>query len=464
MTTNDTLNSPSPADDATDARIDAMARTAGSQLRRPAPERGFAQVKRARRTQQVTRAALGGTIAMAVVAMGAFAANRRTGDIAPVADVTISSTEPQASAPPNPTPTALIPTTAAALPPTTAAPVQPDSTVPPETAVGAPVAAGGAPSVVYVSGGENDTDQMVIDPITGEIIRTEPRDGAVADAARNTLDIPLPIRSVGAVSYDFTEAGYLESSGEAVGDPDRCLQTPVTVTSPAGSALPTSALRFEIGPTSQYIVTASTTCPEAGSAGPNLENRTTVPFETIIQVFDAAHPELPGRLLATQPAGNEVFNITFSGNGRFAAVLTYVGSNPRYFIYDLETGGGIGIAPNCTHSSNRSQVAWDQTAPWVGQSSIAFTASCPDGVKVEIADLMPGGETREISLPNTSADDLATVEVDQQHYTTSTDAWFTACIYTQGRCWIGNSNGELLEIPNVGVASFLPLSEYIQGD
>ena len=471
--TNNTLDNPSPADDAgdaADARIDAMARTAGSQLRRPAPERGFAQVKRARRTQQVTRAALGGTIALAVVAMGAFAVNRRTNDIAPAADVTISSTEPQASAPPNPPPTTAvwptIPTTAAALPPTTAEVTEPGPTAPAATDAGGVVATDD-PSVVYVSTQEDLAEQTLIDPVTGETIRTEPRDGAQADAIRSAgVDLEPPSNSVGGVTYDFTEAGYQEYGGEPIGDPDRCLQTPLTVTSPAGSALPARALQFKISPSRQYVVTASTTCPEAGGAGTNLENRTTLPFETTIQVFDAAHPELPGRPLATQPPSNNVFNVTFSRNGRFAAMLTYVGSGYRYFIYDLETGSSLDIAPDCTHSGDRPQVAYDVHAPWVGQSSIAFGAQCPDGPKVAIADLATG-KIVEIPIPFTPVPDanpVVYVEVDQQHYSTADTAWFTACGYLQSQCWVGNSQGQLIELPNTTVASFLPLSEYIYGD
>ena len=77
MTTERNLDDHSSADDAADARIDAMARNAGRELRRPAPQQGMARVERARRSRQITRVVSGGAAAVVLVAVGIVALNNR---------------------------------------------------------------------------------------------------------------------------------------------------------------------------------------------------------------------------------------------------------------------------------------------------------------------------------------------------------------------------------------------------
>ena len=72
-----------PDRDAVDARIDALARERGSELRRPAPADGLAHVRTVRRRQQVVRTAGGvGVIALLAIGVNAIVTND-DGTVAP---------------------------------------------------------------------------------------------------------------------------------------------------------------------------------------------------------------------------------------------------------------------------------------------------------------------------------------------------------------------------------------------
>lgn len=96
-----------------DDEFERLARSAGAELRRPAPPDGMKRVRTARRRQQVTRSVMAGGAAVLIVGMGTFVALRASddgGDVATLPDPTV----------PEPTPTTVAePTTA---PPGTVAP------------------------------------------------------------------------------------------------------------------------------------------------------------------------------------------------------------------------------------------------------------------------------------------------------------------------------------------------------
>ncbi|MCU1367668.1 MAG: hypothetical protein JWN39_3307, partial [Ilumatobacteraceae bacterium] len=81
-------------DDGADARIDAMARDAGNQLRRPAPVDGPARAQRTRRNKASVRAALAITAAVAVMAVGAVVLTSRDKQTGLVPAISVATTEP----------------------------------------------------------------------------------------------------------------------------------------------------------------------------------------------------------------------------------------------------------------------------------------------------------------------------------------------------------------------------------
>lgn len=112
-----------------DDEFERLARTAGAELRRPAPPDGMQRVRAARRRQQVTRSVVAGGAAAVLVGLGSFVVLRGDddgGDVATLPDPTVSVPEPTVVPTSLPEP---IPTT----PPTS--PSTPPSTVPRNDAV-----------------------------------------------------------------------------------------------------------------------------------------------------------------------------------------------------------------------------------------------------------------------------------------------------------------------------------------
>lgn len=118
--------------DDTEARDDAfeqLARSAGAELRRPAPVDGMRRVRAARRRQQVTKGAVAGGAAVLLVGMGTFVALRGTddsGDLATRPDPTVPEPTVLPTSVPEPSPTT-IPPAPTTIPPT-------PSTIPPNDA------------------------------------------------------------------------------------------------------------------------------------------------------------------------------------------------------------------------------------------------------------------------------------------------------------------------------------------
>jgi hypothetical protein len=130
-----------------DDRFDAFARSAGAELRRPAPADGVAAVRATRRRQQRTRAALAGTAAVVIIAGGAAIALRDeppavTVQPDPTSPATVVTAPPETVAPtvtdgPTTPSPASNPTTTPATPPTV--PATPSTAAPassPELPVG----------------------------------------------------------------------------------------------------------------------------------------------------------------------------------------------------------------------------------------------------------------------------------------------------------------------------------------
>lgn len=474
-----------PVSAATDARVDAMARSAGNELRRPAPENGLTRVHRVRRTQQVTRAALGGTAALALVAVGFLAVNRRKDDVTPADSVPV--TEPQASAPvtvaPPPTadPSTQVPVPTLAAEPTPSAPGTAPAELPEPTSettapgpAGASPAAGslGAPSVIYASSDfesyDNSRTMSLLDPLTGKVTSTEPVDIQRSQEAQAARYRPRRTSAdLGSVGYDFTEATWESDTFNFDLNPntDLCSQNIVTVKAPAGSTLPARARELAIGDDDRFVVTLSAACPEPGI----MDERgigTSTPFEKVLTVFDAQHPERPGRALAsywsdllkgssTLPWGDDV---KLSGNGRFAAVSTLTGAVAGvngYDVFDLETGERLDSGVRCTtnHVSGARFVG-----PWAGASTLVTIDRCADGQTLMMRDVATGEELR---VPVPASDGLVYIEIDYAHFTTPSDAWFTICAPQAKKCSIGH--GSTLTEIDATEAAFVPVGFYPGG-
>jgi hypothetical protein len=455
MNTSTDHNLPSDSD----ARIDELARATGRELRRPAPAYGMSQVHRARRTRQVARGAMGGTAALVVVALGVLGVQHRNRTAAPASDVTVAITEPQDT-------TSV--STAVSIPSPVVQSTPPESKAPDVNASappGGPSAAGPSP-VVYTQGGGDLATETLLDAATGTVLGTQPVDfeksaeawNADAEAHR-AWDF---VTAVGDITYTVDPAHdedgtfLVPESGT-----DACGQVQPEVTGATGSALPKWAFNLGVSRDRRFVVVESATCPEAGqfqqsdfdSAGPR-EIFTDLAFSTTIEVFDAAHPELEGRILATdgQVTPGEPKYPIFSENGRFVSL----GFDA---IFDLETGERIDVAQGCPVSSSRS------FERMVGESSIVFISQCASGDEFVIRDLMPGGA--EVRHPVQATGDGTYVDyfVARTGFTTPTDAWFIACSHTWNGagttstdvCKLGHGSESFVELPGVSNAAFFPL-------
>lgn len=117
--------------DTSDDAFDRLARSAGAELRRPAPADGMQRVRTARRRQQATRSVVAGGAAVLVLGLGTFVALRGTddgGDVATLPDPTV----PEPTVVPTTIPV-VVPTDVPAPTPTTIPPAP--TTVPPNDEV-----------------------------------------------------------------------------------------------------------------------------------------------------------------------------------------------------------------------------------------------------------------------------------------------------------------------------------------
>ena len=442
-----------------DARIDEMARAAGGALRHPAPADGVTRARRSSRTKQTTRLALAGTAVLTLGVVGVVAVGGNDAKHVGPAD-TVASTLPTATS----ADSSVVPTE----PPTTTVP---PSTEPSTTASGP--SAAGAPEVVYATAGsamDITGEQMLIDPNDGSVTGTAGLDpeqsrsvqdelygqGAMQGEPVNDQTRPGELVSrfvIGTITYE-TESLPSEIIGLESQDPnalprfDRCGQSPLVVTGAAHSALPERVATISVTADGRYLVVLSAECPEAGTLA---DGFTTSDYVLTLQVFDAAHPEQPGRQLASERAETCQCSLNgFSHNGRFLALRSFT-NGLRFRVFDLEMGHEIEVADGCEQHFTTFA---DIFGPWVGASSLAILADCGSGLQLLIRDVMPGGGEVRVPLPGSV---ISSAEVDVAHFDRPETAWFTLCSFDAHTCWIGQGNRPLVEIPNVNEASFVPL-------
>jgi hypothetical protein len=447
-----------------DARIDAMARAAGTELRRPAPPDGIARAQRSRRRRQAVRAGVTGTAVVALVGLGVVAMNAR--DDAGVVPATVASTDDTDTS---------VPSSAPATDPTVVAPsttTAPASTAPSTTLSGP--SAVGAPEVVYaITGSPYDAGatQTLIDPTDGTVVGSETVDGERSQAAQaalvgrsamqpvyvNDASDPDLLRyevTVGEIVYGHatlpSEIPTIDDQDpDALPFFDRCEQAELTVQGAAGSVLPARVRRFVVSADGRTMATLSGVCPEAGTLA---DGDQVFPFDVSLQVFDASRPDLAGTVLTDGLDAANTNSITFSPDGRFVAVETYT-DEFGYEIFDLESGEQVDVTGGCTGFGTK----WSRfIGPWIGASSVAIVLDCPEGRQLLVRDLASGQEL-SVDFPVAAENDDLEADVDFAHFDRPDTTWFTMCDFSAQQCWIGTGDRPLIEIPGVTEASFLPL-------
>lgn len=463
-------DTPDTPDRDADARIDALARTAGADLRRPAPADGLARVAKAKQRHQAVRAGAAGTAVIALVAIGTMAL--RGGDENTVVPATVSTVE-------SPETTVV----ASTVPSTTDEPVSSSTEPPPDsssptTSVEVPPNAAGQPSAVYTAATPvafADGDQTLVDPVTGEVLGAEPMD---ADASRAAQDALLGGSSVtGGVreattewfTYDYaiggttftiealpSEVTYLDLFAPATLERfDRCGQSTLVVSGASASAVPMRALGVTFSPDGKWLVTRSVDCPPGTLA----DGAATIDTDFTFQLFDTSDLDTPGRRVFTGVGAAGFDRVTFSPDSRFVALSTF-GETPYQFV-DLADGEPVApFLDDCPTAGTK----WSRfIGPWIGQSSVALRLACEGGDRLVVHDLATS-EHIEVDSP-AAAPFSTSFDVDFAHYDRPANVWFTMCVSafdagtsTQSfECWIGQGGGPVVELPGSGEASFLPL-------
>lgn len=455
--------------DASDAddRIDALARSAGSALRRPADAGHLARIHRAKRNHQIARAT-GGAAAVLAVVGGAVVLMNRGGEERLV-PATVPSTVAVETLPTT-TPVTVgstVPTSAPSTTPVTSpatAPVTSPVTDPPVT-TSPPVntATGEQPQFLYVGTQTTGTDeQQVLDFATGDVIRTEPMEQDQSLTA--TPPRPEP-RTTSASGIEY---------GTDLGSVDGCGQSPLLAdgASVAGSALPEIVSSFVVSDNGRYLITISVPdCPSPGPIGNGSIFDITTPYDQVIQLFDADDTAVAGRLLATRtfPDWNTP-NSYFSADGRFVAVTHsweagVVSDESRFDVdvFDLETGAGVDLPQD---RCDRYSPGASFQQPFVGeQSVIALTKRCADGYVLEIVSLYEPADVARWDIPGIDVASAVAVrhEVWEDSLTSVADAAF-AVIITDGvdpstsTLLLRRPGAELAEIPFQGTdLSFRPI-------
>ena len=475
---NDPLDSstgaPPAATDA-DARIDALARAAGSQLRRPAPADGIGRARRTTQRRQATRAALTGTAVLAVVAIGVITLTGRD-DRSSVVPATIDSTDSTDATETTNTPDTVEDTSPGTTAPTATVPDTVASTSVPTTSV---PTIDVDPDAIWASTEPFPTfgsQVTTIDPTTGAVTGTLVIDDALTEASRAAQDELVP-RVEASATYPDDGLGiglfrYELAAGDIVygnallpteipsldlQDPaalpffDRCEQAELTVTGADGAALPDRARSISMSADRSRLLVVSSDCPDAGTLADGVRSSD---FELTFQVFDAARPDLPGRTLATGVTPSEFLDAFFSPDARFLAVQIF----GEYRYFDVEAGTEIDRdvvlgAAGCTSRGTM----WSRfIGPWVGDSTLAVVLDCGDRSELLVLDLAPGGSELRMQFPFQAEAFELNADV-RRDVVDPLDARFTMCNAAVGTCWIGNGDRALVEVPGSAVLSFLPL-------
>ena len=465
---------PQTAGDA-DARIDALARAAGSELRRPAPPDGIGRARRTTRRRQVTRAALSSTAVLAVVAIGVIALTGRD-DRSSVVPATVDTTVDSTDAPETTsTPDTVEDTSPGTVPtpttPDTEAPTSVPTTSTPTNVID-PDAVYVATDLVSMFGSEVST----IDRRSGGVRSTFVVDQALSDASRAAQDALLGRTSltgtrsaaegdwltteyvVGSITYSIdslpTEVGLDALSDEALARFDRCAMGTIDVSGADATALPQRVRSFVVSADGRSLVTVGGQCPAAGTLG---DGQYDSRFDASVTLFDAARPDLPGIVLIDGISGYDgALQVTFSPDGRYVAVQSageFFGSSSIRF-FDRTSGEELApVADGCSASGTR----WSRfIGPWIGESSVALSLFCDGAYRLLVRDLV-SEEQIAVEAPVSDSTAFDSMDVDFATYERPTSTWFTICDGSVARCWIGQGAGGLLELPGVEQASFLPL-------
>ena len=470
---------PHDHDRAADERIDALARAAGSELRRPAPADGIARVQRATRRRQATRIGAAGVTAVAILAVGAIVIGGRDGDetLVPATvttvetDDTVGSTVPDPTNEPSPTVTEVNDETLPSV----------GSTTPPSTPVEVPPNAAGDPEVVYVSqdlASMFGSEVSTVDPRTGEVRSTFVVDDAASEASRAAQNALLGTTSlvgtrretggdwfttdytVGSITYSIdalpSEVGLEGLSDEALALFDRCSMSGWTVTGSDASALPERIRSMAFSADGRWLVVVGGECPVPGTLVDGVFDGR---FDLPVTLFDATRPDRPGIVLVDAVSGfDPVLQITFSPDARFVTVQSagaFFGFT-QIRVFDATSGEEIPVlGDDCSMSGTR----WSRfVGPWIGDSSLALQYTCDGATGLLVRDLV-SGEELDVDAAAAADTTLVSTDIDTEHYDRPANAWFTICVGSPAatRCSIGQGAGPLVELPGVAQASFLPL-------
>ena len=474
---NDHADQTDPTDAGADARIDALARAAGSELRRPAPPDGIGRARRTSHRRQVTQVALSGTAVLAVVVIGVVALtgrDDRASVVPATVDTTVDSTDstdvPETSTPDTVEDTSPGTTAPELTTPGTEAPNSASTTSTPTIDVD-PDAIWGSTELSPTFGSQVTT----IDPTTAAVTGTFVVDDALSNASRAAQDalvarvaapstFPDDGLGIGLFRYELTAGDIVygnallptEIPSLDLQDPaalpffDRCEQAELTVRGADGAGLPDRARSISMSADRSRLLVVGSDCPDAGTLADGVR---ATDDELTFQVFDAARPDLPGRTLASGVTPSEFLGAFFSPDARFLAVQIF----GEYRYFDVEAGTELDRdvvlgAAGCTARGTK----WSRfIGPWVGDSTLAVVLDCGDRSELLVLDLAPGGSELRVQFPSQAEAFALSADV-RRDVDDPLDAWFTMCDTSVGSCWIGSGRA-VVEVPGMYQLSFLPL-------
>ena len=475
--THDPLEPDAPRD--ADARIDALARSAGAELRRPAPDDGVTRVRRQHRRRQAVLAGATGTgVLAAVIGALVFTGGDDRSTVVPATEPTTEVSAPATTAPDETTPDDTTPddTTPDDTTPdeTTPDETTPDTSAPDDPTTDVPPNAAGDPDVVYVSAdglSSFGSEVSTIDPRTGAVTSTYVVDEALSDAARAAQDALIPASVV--ESSDRMNGGEYFTFDARVGDLvftteglpsevtdlsqfssatlerfDRCGQSTLAVSGATAAALPERVTWARISADGRWLVTASIDCPDEGTLADGSSQR---PATVTVQAFDTTALDRPGLLIADGIPRFDFWALDVSPDGEFLSIRLF--ADPGVRLFRLSSGDEVLLfSDDCSAQGTK----WSRfIGPWIGESSVALGLSCGDGARLLVHDLSTG---EELTVESPDDDPFATIyDVDFGHYDRPANVWYTMCSSARSRCFIAQGDGEPVELPGVAQASFLPL-------